>query len=118
MGYSNINKYYVSPSHNTTVINNTTIINNTTVYNNRKFVAGPNRTEVERYSGRPVNQVRVVNASSAGRTVVNNNTVQMYRPGVQRKATQIVRDQNNTNVNNQLRSQTLNNNNQANGISK
>lgn len=83
MGYGNINHYYVRPSYNTTIIHNTTIINNTTVYNNRTFVAGPNRVEVERFSGRQVNQVRVVNAATPGRTVINsNNTIQMYRPGV------------------------------------
>jgi DNA segregation ATPase FtsK/SpoIIIE-like protein len=88
MGYRNINRYYVRPSHNTTIIRNTTIINNTTVINNRRFVAGPNRSDVERVTGRPVNRVRIENASRPGATVTNRNgnTVQMYRPGVKQKA--------------------------------
>lgn len=100
MGYNNINRYYVRPSHNTTIINNTTIVNNTTVYNNRKFVAGPNRTEVERYSGRSVTPVRIVNSSTPGRTVVNNNTVQMYRPGIKPRVQQNLQNtRDNTNLN-------------------
>ncbi len=108
MGYGNINHYYVRPSYNTTIIHNTTIINNTTVYNNRTFVAGPNRVEVERYSGRQVNQVRVVNASAPGRTVINNNnTIQIYRPGMVQRSQQVNQGnmQANANRNNQVNQQ-------------
>ncbi len=74
--YPTITHYYARPSYNTTIIHNTTIINTTVVHNNTTFVAGPNRVEVERFTGRPVNQVRVVNASTPGRTVINNTIIQ------------------------------------------
>ena len=64
MGYGNYETgTMLRPSHNVTIIRNTTIINNTTVYNNRRFVAGPNRTEVENYTGRRIKPVRIVNSS-------------------------------------------------------
>jgi hypothetical protein len=103
MGYRNINRYYVAPSHNTQIIHNTTIINNTTVYNNRKFVAGPNRFEVEKYTGKKINTVRIVNASQPINKI-NGNTIQMYRPGVKAKVQQKLqnyRQQNNTGFNQQ-----------------
>ena len=71
---------------NVTIIHNTTIINNTTVFNNHRFVAGPNRTEVERFSGRKINAVHIQNSSRPGKTIVSNNSIQMYRPGVKTKA--------------------------------
>jgi hypothetical protein len=103
MGYPTINRYYVPPVNNVTIIHNTTIINNTTVYNNRSFVAGPSRAEVERFTGRTVNAVSIQNAVRPGATVVNNNTVQMYRPGVKARAQQQVQNspQLNTNRNDQ-----------------
>ncbi len=108
MGYPTITHYYARPSYNTTIIHNTTIINTTVVHNNTTFVAGPNRVEVERFTGRPVNQVRVVNASAPGRTVINNNnTMQIYRPGVVQRRTVNVQgiSQDNVDRNNQVNQQ-------------
>jgi len=54
MGYRNISPYYVRPQRNVTIIRNTTIINNTNVYKNTRYVVGPQRQEVERYTGRRI----------------------------------------------------------------
>ena len=109
MGYHNINRYYVRPANNTTIIRNTTVINNTTVYNNRKFVAGPNRAEVEKYSGKKINTVKIVNASKPGNSVAKN-AIQMYRPGVKAKVQQKIqnRQQNNVTINNNQGQQNKN----------
>lgn len=103
MGYDHINRYYVAPSRNITIIHNTTIINNTTVFNNRRFVAGPNRADVERFSGRRINTVQIENASAPGRTAISQNRVQMYRPGVRPRLQNNAQDNHdNLNRNNQL----------------
>src|SRR5690242_13316326 len=61
MGSPYIHRYYAPYRRNVTIIRNTTVINNTTVYNNHRFVAGPNRSDVERYSGRRINEVHIQN---------------------------------------------------------
>ncbi len=80
-----IHNYYVNRTKNVTIINQTTIINNTNIYNNTRYIAGPRRDDVERVTGRTINQVRVNNASTPGNTRVVNNTVNMYRPVVKRE---------------------------------
>lgn len=79
INYPNFNRYCVDRSRNTYIIHNTTIINNTSVYRNRRYVAGPNRVEVERYSGRVI---RPVDVRSVARANVNNrsNNNHVYRP--------------------------------------
>lgn len=79
IGYSNFNRYRVNPRQNVTIIHNTTIINNTRVYNNRRYVTGPNRVEVERYSGRAVRPVDVRSVERVNVSNRNNNT-HVYRP--------------------------------------
>lgn len=83
MGYSNINRYCIPVTQNNVYIRNTTIINNYNVVNNNvRYSAGPRATDVSRFTGRPVNTVRVVqsnNASNNGR--VSNGTMSVYRPG-------------------------------------
>ena len=84
MGYSNFNRYAVNRSRNVTIIRNTTIINNTNIYRNTRYATGPNRTEVERFTGRRVNELRVNNRPGASR-VTNNNTINIYRPQINKK---------------------------------
>src|SRR5689334_4321911 len=74
--------YCVPQSRNTVIINNTTIINNYRRTNN-VFVTGPQRNEVERYTGR-VNPFVVRESRNAGRTEITNNAVNVFRPQVQR----------------------------------
>lgn len=86
IGYSNFNHYVVNRSHNTTIIRNTTIINNTNVYRNTRYVTGPKRAEVERYTGRKIKELRVSNAARPGAAkITNNNTVNIYRPQINKK---------------------------------
>lgn len=77
-----IYNYYVPRTRVVNIIHNTTIINNVYVNNNRRFVAGPRREDIQRYSGRPVRVYQLGNASRPGATVVNNNTINVYRPTV------------------------------------
>jgi len=85
IGYSNFGHYMVNRSRNVTIIRNTTIINNTNIYHNTRYVTGPNRREVERYTGRRINEVRVNNSSRPGASRVTNNTINIYRPQINKK---------------------------------
>ena len=80
MGKPYIGRYYAPRTRNVTIIRNTTIINNTTIYNKRKFVGGPKRVEVERFTGKKVVAMQINNSSKPGQTRVNKNSIQMYRP--------------------------------------
>lgn len=72
---------YCIPQRNIAVIyNRTTIINNTYVYNNRAYVAGPSRTELQRVTRSNVPVYEVSNGRRPGRTLVENNRVQIYQP--------------------------------------
>ncbi|MFT4202710.1 MAG: hypothetical protein QM610_02240 [Chitinophagaceae bacterium] len=83
MGYSNMHRYYVPANRNNVYIHNTTIINNYNIVNNNvRFARGPRTEDVRRFTGRPVNTVRVVrsnNAADNGR--VSNGRMSVYRPG-------------------------------------
>ncbi len=73
--------YCVPRSRNTVIINNTTIINNYRRTNN-VFVTGPEKHEVERYTGR-VNAFVLRESRNPGRPEVRRNTVSVFRPRVQ-----------------------------------
>jgi hypothetical protein len=79
----NFHNYWRGPRYNTTYINNTTIINNT--YNNT-YVYGPRPRDVERVTNQRVN-VHRVRDGRRGPAVVNNNTVNVYRPSVRNAST-------------------------------
>ncbi|MFX5595282.1 hypothetical protein ABTD92_21745, partial [Acinetobacter baumannii] len=70
-------------SNNVTVINNTTIINNTNEYRGSRYLQGPDRRDVERNIGRPLQTVQVRDANRPGQEVGNNNFT-VYRPRVNR----------------------------------
>lgn len=86
MGHPHINNYYIDKSRNVTIIKNTTIINNTNVYNNARFNAGPNRGDVERFSGKRINPVQVRDAGKINDVRYDKNTINVYRPRVIRNA--------------------------------
>ena len=73
--------YCVPRSRNTVIVNNTTIINSYNKTNN-VFVTGPDRLEVERYTGR-VNAFQLRESRNPGRTEIRRNTVNVFRPQVQ-----------------------------------
>ena len=80
MGMNNIGTYYVSRSRNVTIIKNTTIINNYGTENNRRYTMGPNVTDVQRYTGRTVQPMRVTNVTDNSRAGASNNELRVYRP--------------------------------------
>ncbi|MGZ3821185.1 MAG: DUF6600 domain-containing protein, partial [Mucilaginibacter sp.] len=81
----NIYNYYVPHTRAVTIIHNTTIINNTYVNNNITYVRGPRVEEIRQVTHN--NNVRVYNinnASRPGNVNITNNTVNIYRPAVQK----------------------------------
>jgi len=106
-----INNYYVDRSRNVTIIKNTTIINNVHNNNSRTVViGGPQRTDVERVTHARVTTYAVANSSRPG-TSVNKNTINIYRPVVNKTTVinKTVINQNKTVVNNNNKT-TVNNN--------
>lgn len=76
----NLHNYYVNRSQNITIINNTRIINNTNNYRNVRYVAGPDRRDVERIVQQPIRPMRVSSAARPGRAVSDGRTLSLYRP--------------------------------------
>jgi len=75
-----IYRYYAPRTQNVTIIKRTTFVNNVTVRNNVHIVSGPRREDVERVNHTKIQTLTVSNSSRAGKTVVNNKTVNIYRP--------------------------------------
>ncbi|ANI88107.1 hypothetical protein A9P82_01535 [Arachidicoccus ginsenosidimutans] len=86
MGRNNISNYYVNRSRNVTIINNhTTIINNygnMGSKGNRHYSMGPRATDVQRYTGRTIQQTKVVTVRDSKSVGVSNNELRVYRPAV------------------------------------
>lgn len=76
------NNYCIDRSRNITVINNTTIINNVNTYRSTRFIAGPERRDVERYTNSRISAMPIRNAGRPGATTINRGAIQMYRPNV------------------------------------
>ncbi len=101
-----ITRYYIPRTQNVTIIKNTTVVNNVTVKNNVHYVAGPRKEDVEKVNHTRVQTYTVANSSKPGKTVVNNNTINVYRPVVNNKT---IVNNNSTTVNKNSNS-TVNNN--------
>ncbi len=82
-----IGRHIVSRTRNITIIRNTTIVNNIDIKNNVHYVAGPKREDVERVNHTKIRTYVVANSSKPGKTVVNHNTVNVYRPVVNNNTT-------------------------------
>ena len=80
MGMNNIGGYYVNRSRNVTIIKNTTIINNYGTENNRRYTMGPNVNDVQRYTGRSIQPMRVTSVSDNKSAGVGSNELRVYRP--------------------------------------
>ncbi|MDB5141187.1 MAG: hypothetical protein JWR12_3103 [Mucilaginibacter sp.] len=78
----NIYNYYAPPSRSVTIIHNTTVINNTYVNNNVTYVTGPRPQEIRQVTHQDVRVYNINNTSRPGNVTVNNNTVNIYRPAV------------------------------------
>lgn len=81
-----IGVYYVPRAQNAAYYGHSTVIANTYYdrNNNNTYYAGPQRTEVERYTGRPLQPATVVSAASPERAGYSGNQVSMFRPSVVR----------------------------------
>lgn len=76
--------YYVPRPRVVNIYQSTTIINNVYQVNNRSYAYGPRREEIERVTRRSVPVYRIENSGRPGRTVVQNNSVGIYRPEMNR----------------------------------
>lgn len=73
-------RYYAPYGNRVRIYNQTTIINNTVIYNDNRYVAGPNRREIERVTNRSVPVYQVQGSDRAGRAAVSRNSISLYRP--------------------------------------
>lgn len=80
--HRHFHRFFVPHYNVVNVYNRTTIINNTYVYNNNTYFTGPSRREIQRVTGRNVPVYAVNNATRPGRTLVQNNNINMYRPEI------------------------------------
>jgi hypothetical protein len=99
VGNPGINRYYVPRTQNVTIINHTTVVNNIEVKNNVHYVAGPRREDVEKASHQKIETYTVANSSQPGKTVINNNTVKVYRPVLNSNNKTVVNSNDNKTVN-------------------
>lgn len=76
----NIYNYYIPQRNIAIIYNRTTVINNTYVYNDRTYVSGPSRTELQRVTRSNVPVFEVSNGRRPGRSLVENNRVEIYQP--------------------------------------
>ncbi len=83
-GRPDLNRYYVDRDNYTVIIRNSTVINNTYIDNSRHttYIAGPSRGDVQKYSGRQINNVTIRNTDRPGESR-NRNQIELYRPKVQ-----------------------------------
>lgn len=81
--YNSYNRYW-NPTRNVTIIRNTTIINNVYVNNNVNYVSGPSVRDVRRATRQSVTVYRISDASRPSAARVERNTLNVYRPQVER----------------------------------
>ena len=84
-GRRNIYNYYIDNSTNTTIINNYTVINNFREdrSGHTRYNAGPDRREVERFTGRTFSPVAIKESSKPAQDITNNQLV-LYKPRVEK----------------------------------
>ena len=78
------------------------MINNTSIYHNTRYVAGPGRSEVEKYTGRKINTVTIANDTKPGNYRVDKNTIKMYRPQIKNDDKTVI-ERNNAGNNNKIK---------------
>ena len=86
MGYRSLNPYYVDRGRNVTIIRNTTIINNTSVYGQHRYFEGPRKNQVERYSGRRIQEQEFTVANRRNEMIQNRSNSRAYNPRDNRNA--------------------------------
>jgi len=82
-GRTNISRYYINTTYNVTIINNSTVINNTRVHGNRRvpYNTGPERSEVERRSGKKFEPVTIYESTRPIQQI-NRNRLEIYKPRI------------------------------------
>jgi hypothetical protein len=78
---------YIRGNENPTLINNSVVINNirTEKSSNVRYNAGPDRSEVQKRSGREIPSVSLQQRNTPGQSL-NNNQLQMYKPRIEKNA--------------------------------
>jgi hypothetical protein len=105
-----IHNYYVDRSRNATIYRNASFINNIHSSHNVNFVAGPRRADVERVTHTRIPTRTISFAQKPGRTVVSNNAINIYRPGVRRNTTSTSPRTNNNVTNRNVNTTVIRNN--------
>ncbi len=109
MGNRRMNPYYINNRQNPVIIHNTTIINNTNVYGNNRYYTGPDRRDVERYSGHRIQQQEIYVNNQRANNRNNPNGVYLNRPernnGVVSNNRQYNSRQTDNNIDNDIRQQ-------------
>lgn len=84
-GRSDIYRYYADRNEYNTIIDNSTVINNTYIDRSRNttYISGPSRNDVQRVTGRRVNNVTIRDNDRPGQ-VIKNSQLQIYRPQIQK----------------------------------
>lgn len=80
--HHHVYRYYAPRRNIVNIYNRTTVINNTVVYNNSRYIAGPGRREIERYSRSRVPVYKVNSSRRPGRAQVSRDALSVYRPQV------------------------------------
>jgi hypothetical protein len=108
MGNMNIGGFYINRSRNVNIIKNTVIINNYARENNRRYSMGPSANDVQRFTGRTSQPMRVSNATDSRSAGVSNDEMRVYRPVSRPTASDrtTAPDNNNRPSNSQTRPQT------------
>jgi hypothetical protein len=94
-----IRNHFEDRSRNTTIYKNVTIINNPRVTRNVHYIAGPKREDVERSTHSTIPTRAISNTQKPGRTILSNNAIHIYRPGVGKNTPATTGVSNNRNVN-------------------
>lgn len=102
-----IGRYCLDRRRNNIFFHNTIVIHNNI---HSRYARGPERSEVERYTGHRVNEMHISSSGKPGNAVVRNNDIQMYRP---KSKEQIQREHNRQIANNNNEQHNNSNNNTA-----
>jgi uncharacterized protein DUF6600 len=94
-----IRSHYEDRSRNAAIYRNATIVNNPHVTNNVHYLAGPKREDVERATHSKIQTRTISNTPKPGRTVLSNNAIHIYRPGVGKTPPSATSARNNRNIN-------------------
>jgi hypothetical protein len=86
-GRTNLNNYYLPSNSYADIIRNSQPIRNIQTDNQRnvRYNAGPDRAEVEKRIGKPITPLVIKERNSPGQNV-RNNSLEIYRPQVQKTA--------------------------------